>query len=97
MGEEAWAVYWFRRGLGKKEGWCFSGGGGYPMQTMYGTWKSKGIKLNTWKYDLIEQLNKIIELNHRIEGNGMYITDIMHVFKANNPTSQLESGQQSNE
>ena len=67
------------------------------MQTMYGTWKSKGIKLNTWKYDLIEQLNKIIELNHRIEGNGMYITDIMHVFKANNPTSQLESGQQSNE
>ena len=45
----------------------------------------------------MEQLNKIIELNHRIEGNGMYITDIMHVFKANNPTSQLESGQQNNE
>ena len=64
------------------------------MHIMYGTWKSKDIKLNTWKYDLIEQLNKIIELNHRIEGNGMYITDIMHVFKANNPPSQFESGQQ---
>ena len=64
------------------------------MHIMCGTWKSKGIKLNTWKYDLIEQLNKIIELNQRIEGNGIYITDIMHVVKANNPASQSERGQQ---
>ena len=39
-------------------------------------------------------MNEIIELNHRIEGNGIYVTDIMHVFKAKNPASQLESGQQ---
>ena len=66
------------------------------MHTMYGTWKSKVIKLNTWKYYLIEQLNNIILLNHRIEGIGIYITDTMHVFKANNYTSQLESGEQKN-
>ena len=41
-------------------------------------------------------MNEIIELNHRIEGNGIYVTDIMHVFKAKNPASQLESGQQKN-
>ena len=35
----------------------------------------------------------MIELNYRIEGNGIYVTDIMYVFKANNPASQLESGQ----
>ena len=34
-----------------------------------------------------------MELNYRIEGNGIYITDIMHVFKANNHASQLESVQ----
>ena len=34
------------------------------MDPMHNTSKSKGIKLNTWKCDLIEQLNKIIELNH---------------------------------
>ena len=37
-----------------------------------------------------------MELSHRVEGNGIYITNIMYVFKANNPTSQLESGQQKN-
>ena len=68
-----------------------------PMHTMYGTWKSTGTKLNTWTYDLIEQLNKIIELNHRTEGNGIYVTDIMHVFKAHNPTCLLEGGKQNNE
>ena len=62
----------------------------------YGTWKSGGLKWNTWIFDLIEWLNEIIELNHRIEGNGIYVTDIMHVFKAKNPASQLESGQQKN-
>ena len=67
------------------------------MHTMYGTWKSKSIKLNTWKHDLIELLNKMIELNHRIQGYGIYIADIMHVFETNNPTSQLERGQQKNE
>ena len=54
----------------------------------------KVIKLNTCKYNLIEQLNKIIELNQRIEENGIYITDIMHESKANNSASQLESEQQ---
>ena len=44
-------------------------------------------KLNTWKYDIIEKLNEIIELNHRIENNVIYINDIIHVFKANYPTS----------
>ena len=36
----------------------------------------------------------MIELNHRIQGYGIYIADIMHVFETNNPTSQLERGQQ---
>ena len=36
-------------------------------------------------------MNKIIEPSH-----GIYVTDIMHVFKDNNPASQLESGQQKN-
>ena len=36
------------------------------------------------------------ELNPWTEGNGIYITDIMHVFKANDPTSQLESWQKKN-
>ena len=39
-------------------------------------------------------MNEIIEPNHGIKGNGIYITDIMHVSKANNPAYQLESGQQ---
>ena len=39
-------------------------------------------------------MNKIIEPNHRIGHHGIYVTDIMHVYKANNPASQLESGQQ---
>ena len=39
-------------------------------------------------------MNKIIELNHRIDGNGIFIADIMYAFKANNPASQLERGQQ---
>ena len=39
-------------------------------------------------------MNKIIEPNHRIGGHGIYVPDIMHVFKAYNPASQLESGQQ---
>ena len=72
-------------------------GGWYPNAHYYGTWKSNGIKLNTWKYNLIEQLNEIIELNDRIESNGIYINDIKHVFKANNLPSQLENGQQKNE
>ena len=38
-------------------------------------------------------MNEIIEPNRRIEDHG-YVTDTMHVFKANNPASQLESGQQ---
>ena len=47
--------------LGEKEGMVFFRGGlDTVMHIMCGTWKSKGIKLNTWKYDLIEQLNKII-------------------------------------
>ena len=54
--------------------------------------KSRGAnKLNHWEYKLIARLREIIELNHRIEGNGIYIVNIMHVFKANNPSSQLES------
>ena len=54
--------------------------------------KSRGTnKLNRWEYKLIARLREIIELNHRIEGNGIYIVDIMHVFEANNPASQLES------
>ena len=56
--------------------------------------KIKGHKIKHLEIRLTEQLNEIIELNHKIEGNGIYIADIMHVFKANNPTSQLESGQQ---
>ena len=52
------------------------------------------MKLNTWKYELGEWLNEIIELNHRIEGNGIYVFDIVHVFEANNPASQLVSGQE---
>ena len=40
-------------------------------------------------------MNKIIEPNHRVESHGIYVTDIIYVlFKANNPASQLESGQQ---
>ena len=39
-------------------------------------------------------MNKIIEPNHRIGGLGINVTDIMHVFKANNPAPQLKSGQQ---
>ena len=54
--------------------------------------KIKGHKIKHLEIRLTEQLNEIIELNHKIEGNGIYIADIMHVFKANNPTSQLESG-----
>ena len=41
-------------------------------------------------------MNEIIEPNHGIKGNGIYITDIMHVSKANNPAYQLESVQQKN-
>ena len=41
-------------------------------------------------------MNGIIEPNHRIDGNGIYVTDIMHVFKANNPASHFESGRQKN-
>ena len=41
-----------------------------------------------------ERLNDIIELKHRIECNGIYITDIMCAFKGENPASQLESGRQ---
>ena len=83
----------------QERGVVFFGEGGVdtPMHTMYGTWKSTGTKLNAWTYDLIEQLNKIIELNHRTEGNGIYVTDIMHVFKAHNPTCLLEGGKQNNE
>ena len=44
----------------------------------------------------MQHLNEIIEPNHRIQGHGIYVTDIMHVFKANNPASQLGSGQQKN-
>ena len=96
---EAWTVCWFKESLAKKRGCCVWGGRGVDtsIHTMYGTWKSKGIKLNTWKYDLIERLDEIIELNHRIGGSGNYIIDIMHFFKANDPTSHLESGQQKNE
>ena len=36
-------------------------------------------------------MNEIIDLNRRIEGNGIYITDMMYVYIANNPASQLES------
>ena len=39
-------------------------------------------------------MNKIIEPNHRTESNGIYVTDIMHVFKADNLAFQLERGQQ---
>ena len=89
----------FKGGGGSRRGGGVLFGGGFdtPMHTMYGTWKSTGTKLNTWTYDLIEQLNKIIELNHRTEGNGIYVTDIMHVFKAHNPTCLLEGGKQNNE
>ena len=38
----------------------------------------------------------MIEANHKIKENGIYITDIMYVFKANNPASELNSGQQKN-
>ena len=39
--------------------------------------KIKGHKIK-WKYNLIiEWLDEIIELNHRIEANGIYVTDIM--------------------
>ena len=41
-------------------------------------------------------MNEIIELNHRIEGNGIFITDIINLFKDNNPVSQLETGLQKN-
>ena len=75
---EAWAVCRFKGGLARGGGAIQGGGVDTPIHTMHGTWKSKSIKLNTWKYNLIEQLNK-------------------NVFKANNPTSQLESGQQKNE
>ena len=37
-----------------------------------------------------------MELKHRVECNGIYITDIMCAFKGDNPASQLESGQQKN-
>ena len=37
-------------------------------------------------------MNEIIEVNRRVEGNGIYITDLMYVYIANNPASQLESG-----
>ena len=39
-------------------------------------------------------MNEIIEPNYRIEGYGIYVTDIIHLFKANSLASQLESGQQ---
>ena len=52
-------------GLARKKGCCFSGGFDNPMHTIHDTSKSMGIKVNTWKYDLPEQLNKIIELNRR--------------------------------
>ena len=57
-------------------------------------WKWRGTKLNNWKYELILQSTEIIELNHKVEGNGIYITDMMHVFKANNQIFQSESEQQ---
>ena len=58
----------------------------------FGTWKPRGIKLNTWEYGS-QRLNEIVGLNKRIESNGIYITDIMPVYNANNPVFQLESGQ----
>ena len=35
----------------------------------------------------------MIEANHKIKENGIYITDVMYVFKDNNPASELNSGQ----
>ena len=64
------------------------------MLTLYHKHLKRGIKIKKWKYDLIiEPLNEIIELNHRIEANGIYMTDIM-LSIAKNPASQLERGQQ---
>ena len=42
-------------------------------------------------------MNDIKELKCTIEGNGIYINDIMCVFKADNPASKLDSGQRKNE
>ena len=44
------------------------------------------------KGNKITHLKIRLERNHRIGGIGTYITDIIHVFKANNPAAQSEIG-----
>ena len=55
------------------------------------------MKLEQHKIKDLEIWLRTIEWDNRTkfqnEGNGIYIADIMHVFKTNNPASQSERGQ----
>ena len=43
-----------------------------------------------------ERINDILELSRKIELHGIEITDVMRIFKGDNPASQFESRQQKN-
>ena len=43
-----------------------------------------------------ERINDILELSRKIEFHGIEITDVMPIFKGDNPAFQFESGQQKN-
>ena len=43
-----------------------------------------------------EWINDILELSWKIDFHGIEITDVMHIFKEDNPVSQFESGQRKN-
>ena len=43
-----------------------------------------------------ERVSDILELDRKITHNGISITDVMRIFKGDNPAAQFESEQQKN-